>query len=412
MKPEVTTSISGYSFNFKEENLVISVQRVRQHTDGRLVGDIKLILGKAKQEEPAFSFNFSSATTRKQLVKSLDEKYPDWKWLEIIDEVTRQVQSLSQGGETGLIIQPTVSGIKHPGYYIEPVIMKGVPNIIYGGKGDNKTTLALTMLGLISNGIDDSETGLIATTSATCALLDYENNYTLTDYTLSRLVNGGTLPYFELPYLRCRHPLADDIDRIATFIEKNKVEVGVIDSLGKAAGSDRFDSAGKGAALRFFESLDQFDLTWLIIGQNAKNEEGKKTIYGSTFFTYYSRNIFRIQASREQISEDEKSVALIHEDSNFSKKYQPMGFRLTYTDTTIKIVQEVANMSQFLDKVSITRDLLEYLKSGSKTVKAIGSELDLSDSRVRTLLSQLKKRNLVINLGSGLWGLVQKEDGS
>jgi len=403
--PEVTTGISGYSFNFIEDNLLVNVSKVRNHNDGRLAGDIKLILGKSKQEEPAFTFNFNSSTTRKQLVKSLDEKYPDWKWLEIIDEVTRQVQNLSQAGEEWSIIQPTISGVKHPGYYIEPVIMKGVPNVIYGDKGVNKTTLLLTMLGLISNGVDDSETGLIASTQAKVGLLDWENNRALTDYTTSRLVEGMTIPYFELPYMRCVHPLTDDMEHIGNFIDSNKIEVMGIDSLGKAAGSDKFDSAGKGAALHLFESLDQFNLTSVIIGQNAKNEDGKKSIYGSTYYTYYSRNIFRIQASKEQLGEDEMLIALIHEESNFSKKYRPMGFRLSYTDTTIKIVSEVANLSEFIDKVNMNRDLLDFLKTGAKTAKAVGIEFDISDGKARRLLKQAERKNLVKELGSGLWGL-------
>lgn len=409
-KPEITKSLSGYCFSFKEEKLIVNVSHVRSNTDGNLTGEIKLILGKSKQEEPAFNHNFKSSSTRKQLVKSLDEKYPDWKWLPIIDEITRQVQSLEKGGEGWSVIQPTVKGVKHPGYYIEPVIMKGVPNVIYGDKGVNKTTLLLTMLGLISVGVDDSETGLIATTQAKVALLDWENNEELTDYTTSRLVESKTLPYFELPYMRCHHPFVDDLERVANFIEANKPEVIGIDSLGKAAGSDKFDSSGKMAALRFFECLDQFKVTSVIIGQNSKNEEGKKTIFGSTYYTYYSRNIFRLQSGRDEISKDEKVIALIHEEGNYSGKYDPIAFRLTFTPTTIKIVREDASLSQFSDRVSLTRDLLEFLKSGQKSVKAISDELGLSDNRVRTLLSQLKRRKLVIKLGMGIWGLLETQE--
>ena len=410
--PEVKSSISGYTFDFAEEKLVVQVRRIRNHTD-RITGDIKLILGKAKIQEPTFNFNFSSATTRKNLVRQLSEKYAEWKpetWLAVIDEVTRQVQTHSQAGEDWSLIRPTVSGIKHPGYYLEPVVMKGVPNVIYGDKGTNKTTLALTMLGLITLGLHDNETGLSASTAAKCVLLDWENDATLTDYTLSRLVHGQTLPYFELPYLRCQHPLADDIDRIANFLQQNQAKVILIDSLGQAAGSERFDSAGKGVAIRFFEALRAINLTSLIIGQNAKDDTGKKSIFGSTYFTYYTRNIFRLQAAKEQVSRDEMSVVLIHEEANFSRKYPPIGLHLTYTDTTIKIDHEEANLSQFLNRVSLTKDLLDFLSTGAKSVRSIADELSISDNRVRVMLSQLKKRSKVTNLGSGMWGLLAPQE--
>ncbi len=408
LSPEIKTTIGGYEFNFANEKIEAKVNRIKVSGDG-ITGFIQFILGKSKTVEPAFKFNFSSSPTRKQLVKSLDEKYPDWKWIEVIDEITRQVETLSQGGDEGVTIKPTTSGVKHPGYFIEPVIMKGVPNVIYGDKGVNKTTLALTMLGLIAGGIDDSGSGLIATRGKV-ALLDWENNATLTDFTLSRLVDGGTLPYFELPYLRCRHPFSDEVERIGAFVDANKPEVIAIDSLGKAAGSDKFDSAGKGAALRMFEMLDQFpNMTWLIIGQNAKNEEGKKSLYGSTYYTYYSRNIFQLRKSKDQIDKDELTVALIHEESNYSGLHSPMGFRLTYTDSTIKIEHTETNLSEFLNRVSQTKEIVEFLKGGAKPVKTIANELALSENQVRVQLSRLKKRGMVNNLGSGMWGLLSKE---
>lgn len=387
------------------------VQRVRNHTDGRITGDVKFLLGKSKQEEPTFNFNFSSAPTRKQLVKNLSEKYTDWKpetWLGVIDELCRQVQDLSTGGEDWSIIQPTISGVKHPGYYIEPVVMKGVPNVIHGEKGSNKTTLALTMLGLIAVGVDDSETGLIATKQANVAMIDSEGNKELTDYTVSRLVEGMTVPYFDLPYFHSTVPLAENMEKVGNFIDETKPDVLLLDSLGRLAGSERYDSSGKVGADRFFESLDKFHLTSLIIGQESKNEEGKKSIYGSVFYRYYSRNIFALKNSKDQLSKDEGTVALIHEDANYSGLYPPMGFRLTYTDTTIKIVHTEANMSQFMDRVSLTKDLLDYLTKGARPVKAIADELGITDNRVRIMLSQLKRRNKVTNLGSGVWGVINE----
>ena len=107
-------------------------------------------LGKTKKvQEPGFTFNFTSDVTRKRLINTLNEKYAEWTWLPIIDALCARVQSLSKTGEDDTIIQPSDPHGKHPGYYIEPVIMKGVPNVIYGDKGVNKTTICLAMLGLI-----------------------------------------------------------------------------------------------------------------------------------------------------------------------------------------------------------------------------------------------------------------------
>lgn len=406
-------TLAGYRLNFNGQNLAADIGHLNVHSDGRLTGSVCLILGKKGQQEPTFTFNFTSDATRKRLINTLTEKYPDWTWLPIIDELCRTVQNLSKAGEDDCLIQPYSPEGKHPGYYIEPVVMKGVPNVIYGDKGVNKTTLALTMLGVVVNQVADSTSGLIATERANVALLDWENSSGLTDYTTSRLVEGETIPYFELPYLRCNLPLADDIERIGRFLYKYEVKLLMIDSLGKAAGSDSRDSSGKNAALRFFECLDRFEipgLTTIIIGQNAKDDSNRKSIFGSSFYTYYSRNIFRLEAGKQKdLDSDEMRVALIHEEGNFSGKYRPIGFRLNYTEESISINREEAQLSEYMERVSQTKDLYDFLRSGRKTVKQIAGELEISDNRARVLLSKLKGRGKIVSLGPGVYGLASEQ---
>ncbi len=411
---QVEKTLSGYNLNFNGDHILAAVSHLQTHSDGRLTGSVELTLGKTKQREPTFTFNFTSDIARKRLINTLNEKYSDWKWMPIIDALCTHVQSLAKTGEDDTIIQPSDPRGKHPGYYIDPVIMKGVPNVIYGDKGVNKTTLGLAMLGIVVIGVTDSSCGLVANEKANIALLDWENNRDLTDYTTSRLVEGQTVPYFELPYLRCFLPMSDDMERIGAFLYKHKAKLIIVDSLGKAAGSDSHDSSGKNAALRFFECLDRFQipgLTTLIIGQNAKDDTGKRTIFGSAYYTYYSRNIFRLQRSKEKpLTDDEMRVALIHEESNFSVRSKPIGFRLNYTKESISIVQEAASVSEYMEGANQTRTLLDFLKHGGKNVKDIAIEIDASDNRTRSLLSKLKSRGLVASLGSGLYALPVKDE--
>ena len=138
----VEKTLSGYNLNFNGDHIMAAVSHLNRHSDGRLTGSIDLTLGKTKQQEPAFTFNFTSDVTRKRLINTLNEKYPEWKWLPIVDALCGKIQELSKTGEDDTIIQPSDPRGKHPGYYIDPVIMKGVPNVIYGDKGVNKTTPA------------------------------------------------------------------------------------------------------------------------------------------------------------------------------------------------------------------------------------------------------------------------------
>ncbi len=406
--PEVKEAIGKLIFTWPKMDLEIIADRITDNGSAELwfyhvnsTGNSLLHTTKA---------NLLSTPTMGQIAKRMQTHSEDVPWTPVLTYISAKTMEYSRRGEPGVVIEPSESGAAHPGYFIEPVIMKGVNNTIYGDKGVNKTTLALCMLGIIALGCneDDNQCGLAASDSAGVAMLDWEVNQNMTNYTLSRLITGGTIPWYPLPYLRCRQPLVDDIDRISNFLHDNQAQVVLIDSLGQAAGSDKFDSSGKGAALRFFEALRQLNITPIIIGQNAKNEEGKKTIFGSAYFTYYSRNIFELKGKPDEINVDEMHAALFHEWSNYSKKYPPLGFNLSYTDSTIKIVPENVSLSQFLERANLTRTLLEFLRDGPKSVKAISDELELSDKRTRTLLSQQKKKKRVIDLGSGMWGEVTK----
>jgi hypothetical protein len=223
------------------------------------------------------------------------------------------------------------------------------------------------------------------------------------------LVEGKTIPYIEPAYLRCKQSLADDIERIANFIHEKRLDVVLIDSLGQAAGSDKFDSSGKGSALRFFECLRQLNVTSLIIAQNAKGEAGTKTIYGSTYFTYYARNIFELRRSKEA-GQDELSVALFHQEGNYTHQYEPTGLRIKYTDTSISFSGESVNLSQFLDKVSQSALVGKFLTAGAQNLTAIHRFLQthfpkITSNQVSVILNRMKKRGEVVELGSGMWGL-------
>ena len=407
-EPEVKKSINRLTYTWRNLDLIIDADRLTDtgqaelwfyHSNGS--GTNLLHIAKV---------NLLSSSTMTQLAKKMVTHSEDIPWGQAMTFITKTSMEFQRRGEPGVTIQPVSAELLKPFYYIEPVIIKGVPNIIFGEKGVNKTTLCLTMLGLITIGVDESKTGFGCSSPAKVAMLDFEGTKELTDYTLARLIEGDTVPYFEMPYLRCRQKLSDDIQRIANFLHDCHAEIVLIDSLGKAAGSDKFDSSGKTAALNFFECLDQLNITSLIIGQTSKTEEGKKTIFGSTYFTYYARNIFELRSKGDDLNDDQLHLGLFHHEANYSKKYPPIGLNISYTDTTISILSEPVSLSQYFEKANLTKSLLEYLQTGAKSVKAISTELQLPDKRVRTLLSQQKAKQNVIDLGSGVWGVLHKND--
>lgn len=406
--PDVKESIGKIVFTWPDMEIKVVADRISDagtaelwfyHQNG--TGDSLLHTAKA---------NLLSTTTMGQIAKRMSQHSEDIPWQQVLTYISSHTMELQRQGEPSELLEPDMENIIHPGYYVEPIVLKGSPSVIYGDKGVNKTTFCLALLGIIETNYTDSPTELVATQQAKVGLLDWESNQSLTKFTTARLIKGSTIPFFRLPYLRCKQPLVDEIERIDTFIRQYSLDIVLIDSLGQAAGSDKFDSAGKGSALKFFECLRRLNVTPLIIAQNAKGEEGKKTIYGSTYFTYYSRNIFELKAKQDEMNENIIHLALLHQESNYSKRFPASGFCVTYTDTAISIVRESLSLSEFFEKASQTKDLLEYLKSGAKNRNQVSAELKISLNHADQLFSRLKKRKLIQNIGTGLWSLVSNEN--
>ena len=351
--------------------------------------------------------NLLAISTMNQLAKRMAAHSADVPWQQVLTYITSSVMEYQRRGEPGVSLRPVSAEQNKPTYLINPLVMAGVPNVLFGDKGVNKTTLGLLSIGLLSCGYDLSPSGLIATAPSVGGILDWEGNAELTNYTLARLVESSTIPYCEPEYLHCKLRLSDDIEHIGNWVTEHNIKFVLIDSLGAAAGSDKFDSAGKGAALTFFESLRQLKVTSLIIAQNSKNETGQKTIYGSTFYTYYARNVFELRKGKDTVSQDDAHIALIHTEGNYSKRFSPIGFHLSYTDTTILIEHEEVIFSQLLDRIEDTQAICEFLRIERKlcSVDVIAEAIAKPKAQTLVVLSGLKRKGKIVNPSRGFWGI-------
>jgi hypothetical protein len=407
INPEISENINKIMFRWVDWDLTVSAERLGKDGKAELWFFVENKNGKKPFE--VVDINLLAPNSMKSLARGLaNNNSKDIPWEQVLTKIKIATLDFQRRGEPGFLIKPTTEDIQHPGYYIEPIIMKNVPNVLYGDKGVNKTTLCLSLLGIVCAGTSDSISGFKCFDDGIrCGMLDWESSRDMTYYNTSRLFESGTIPYFELPYLKCRRPLIDDIDRIITWKESNSLDLILIDSLGQAAGADRFDSSGKTTALLFFEALNSLNVTSLIIAQNSKSQDGKKSIFGSVYYQYYSRNIFELRDTEISTDHNEKIVALIHDISNYSKKYEPIGLRVSYSDTAISIESYNVTLSNLKAKLGDSEMILDFMKNESRlvSVKEIAEAIQKKDSQIRVVLSGLKKRGLVVNPTPGSWGL-------
>lgn len=416
--PVPKIQIGGYIFEWEDCKISVKVSRLHVHGDGRVTGEI-CISNNCKENPlillPATQINFSAERTRNQYAKSMKEKIPDSpaNWVEIFDYLGYKVQELARTGESVEEVWAS-DDIEPPQFLLEPFIYKRVPNIIFGEKGVNKSTLAylcgaIMVLPWTNNPLelkspDDCVRSLV---------LDWETDDYIFKYYLSRLKRGMKIPDFPLYYRHCHIPLADDLEAIEQKIEETKAECLIIDSLAAASGGESKEIRGGDTALHFNMSLRKLmtfkgePITTLILAQTSKSQEGKKTILGSTLFTYYARNIFELCRGEDNY-EQTQHIAMFHRENNLGRKHPPIGLSVTYDDAQKSIVmeREPINVTEFTAKVTLKMRILDALKRGAMDTRELAEVLDLKDKEasVRTKVNSLKAEGKVIKVGEK-WGL-------
>lgn len=402
--PKVTETVGGFLFSWVEEELKISISHIRSHSsDGRVTGE--LLISSAESGKPLYpqtSFNFTSERTRSGLIKTLlmmDEGRP---WEAIINQMSVIVVERARAGEPIRELW-TSDNIPAPEYLLEPLLIRGLPTIIFGEKGVTKSILSLIVYTCLLLPWEENPLGWkVPARSTRTAILDYELPGGIAQWNAKRIQVGMGLPDFPLFHRRCRAPLADDIEQIMNWITKLDIKVIIIDSLARACGGELNKTEPANA---FFEALDKLNITSLILAQTSKDIDSKrKTIYGNALFTYYARNIFELCRS-DFSQEDEIDVGLFHRWSNLSKTYPDTGFKLNFNGRGIHIESQPVSVNEFRAKVNTQKAILDALKIGIMSVKQLVETTGASEGNTRVILTRLKKQGITQNMEEGKWGL-------
>jgi hypothetical protein len=408
-EPIVKTLLNGYEFLWYAGDawtLSAKITKIYEHTRGTITGEIEIL--HEYKDIPILSgvrINLTSQQARNTLAKRLKDNpvVKTFDWAKMIDDICAAAIILNRQGEP-LQELWTSDDIPPPEYLIEPFLMKDIPTVIFGEKGVTKSTISLLFYTILMLPWHDNPLGFKAPNqSIKTIILDWEAPGNIAQWNAKKLQDGMDLPPFPLYHRRCNYSLADDIESIQNMIINLKAEVIIIDSLARAAGGDL--SKDTENANRFFSAVDKLKVTSLILAQTSKNPDDKrKSIYGNALYTYYARSIFELCKAQE-IGEDEISIALFHRWSNLTKLQKPMGFRFNFNGCGTKIIKEELSTSEFKAKLSKQQIILTALKAGQATVSQLAQEIEWEEKSVRPLLTQMKGKGLIVNLGSNIWGL-------
>jgi len=409
-KPETKERIDGYLVSWAAEQINIRVTHLHQHTsDGRVTGEITIQDDQDNTIYPQSSVTFTAGRSREGLAKLLTEKDSgaERNWGTMINQLTIIVIELARQGKP---IQElwTYDNVPPLEWLLEPMIVKGVSNVLFGDEGTTKSSTSLIAYACLTLPWTDNPLGFIAPKrSIKTLLLDYELPGNIAQRNMKQIQQGMGLKDFPLYHRECKAPLATEIEQVANLMAENKFECIIIDSLARASGGELNKTE---PANNFYEALDKLETTSLIIAQNSKDKESKKkSIYGNALYTYYARNIWEI-CRGESLNDDEIDVALFHRKSNLTKRYKERSYHWYFNGTKTIIEQQPVDVAEFKQKVSLKKAVIAELRSGKLSVKDIADGIEGNQGSVKTTLNRLKQQGLVVKLDATTWGLTARAD--
>jgi DNA-binding transcriptional ArsR family regulator len=247
--------------------------------------------------------------------------------------------------------------------------------------------------------------------------LDWELDRDTTDYRWWKVCRGAgydTALSRGLAYERMVKPIHEAYDDIRAMVAEQKPVLVVIDSLGKALGSDPLDPK---AVIRAYALLDNLGVAVLVIDHQAKPQSGdadygSKWEFGSSYKRHYTRSSLQLQRTGD--NGEAVGLVLRHHKSNFSALHPDVHFALRFVKNKGGELHAVQfeTSEDLRDLFGVRSEILEVLASGDMTVNEIKDRLGMSESRIRQELQALKKTGKVEERerrghGAKVWGLRQ-----
>lgn len=185
----------------------------------------------------------------------------------------------------------------------------------------------------------------------------------------------------------------------------NKIGLAIIDSVGMASG---LDGEWHSAAINMLRAVRSLGISALLIDHKPKKEN---SMFGSIYKTNEVRSAFEIKA-KQNPGELFLDTAIFHTKVNDGALTKPQGFHLDFygneerTERAVFQRQEVRDMPDFAENLSLRDQVQGILRDGKLSVKDITEELDATEGTVRSTLNRYK--DVFVRIGEE-WGLLSKD---
>ncbi len=406
-KPIIRHIGTRQEFYWEKEKIYALVNRIREHSDGRVTAEVALKVNKPDIPPHILHTQVSllSTRSRKDLVRELEDRYPlpQGQWMSMVEQLCVISLDNHRKGKPAKEVWPALDSEEIPmsELLIGPLIYKDKPTILFGEGSTGKSYLAMTLAIVAQLPFTNNPLGLLPK-QANTLYLDWEADENEFKKRLTELERGFDLPPTPVLYRECELPLVEDIDHLEQTIAEYRIGFLIIDSLGIAAGNANLNDAATATA--FYSALRRLKVTSLIITHMSKEAETKRaTPFGSVYFTNLARSVFEVRKYQEEEA-NEIAIDLVQRKNNQGPVLSHQGFKIIFEPgkTLIKRL-EVETVPEFLEKLSLKARIAALLKEeGRASVGRIAEELNKTDGQIRAALNKYK--GIFTKVGDQ-WGL-------
>ena len=414
-KPTIDKGINSYDFHWKDEQIKIRVSRLIETNTRGLQADI---LVSTTKDLPATHIHQStlglfSLSARNEVIRTLKKRAPEYDWENILEQLCVLAPRYYRAGEDAETLWTMDESVTAPSQFISPLVLKNEINMIFGEGGAGKSYLALYLALCVSVPLFDNPLGLGILTGErqhnNCLLLDWETYKGQVQWRWKMIANGienMAAQNIGIEYRRCSLPLVDDLEQIQKFILEKDIKFAIVDSVAMASGADINTPA---VAIGFMNAVRQLPCTVLLVHHTSKDALGRKSPFGSVYFTNASRSVWEIK-STQQPGGDSIKVGLWHTKHNYSAKAEPIGAEIYFgaDSVTFKRIQ-IEDVPEFQDKAPVIIRIERAIQDGgSMTVKKLSNNLSVAPSQVLYVLKNNPERfmELVVRGDESKWDLV------
>ena len=391
-----------YKLSWPELHVQVMVDRIKADTDHQVKAEINAT--SSRPNSPGHlrggRLILTSPSSKKSMVKSLEEREGEVDWDTVIEQVCTSVLQNYRSGSPAIEITGDIDVQAASKWMIEPLLQLGHPSLLYGQGSSGKSWFAQYISVLADAGMNASG---LRVEPARVLYLDWETTQEELGVRVAMLRKGlGLEAASHIWYREMNAGLYSDVEAIRHLIMDKDVTMLVLDSLGSACMGEP-DSAE--IVLRMFQSLRSLRCTSLCIDHT--NKEGH--LFGSVYKFNSGRQIFEMKKNQAE-GEDSLEFALFHRKANNSKLVKPMGWTLRFNADSATLTRKDVKDTGLEKDLRIVDRIQNILLGGAMLPKDIAEELGKEPSHIRKELSDWTTKGRFTRLDDGRYAVRTREE--